>query len=560
MGGSLGLGLLLLAGSGCYGGRNDLAPGDGGGADSPAESDDGEPGEPVGCDGGTPVVTPRPLRRLNPIQYQNTMRALLGDPGFVAEYDATEALIPERGVRQLRDGAELAFSRRDQWTAAVIPCDVDGPTDDACAEQFIDEFAPQAFRRPLSGEERDWLQGVYYDARAELGFADAMEVLVTATLQSPALIYLVEEGTAVEGAPAELRRLTDHEVASRLSYFLWDTMPDDELRRAADAGELTTDDGISAQVERLLEDTRTEARIQQLIWDWMELDGGQLHFALEESDKDAQLYPEFGPGLTDAMRTELMAFVADVMRDDASFDRLLTSTRAYVNGPLAELYGVSGPIDADTWEWVELPAGQRAGLLTRAAFLTVFSSKTVQSPIRRGVFTLEHALCVTLGDPPPDVDDTPIGGDDPVGGEAPQTVRELTDARTEGADCSGCHNVINPIGFSYEHYDAIGRWRDQEVVSGLPIDSNGMVLASDVDGPVADAVELSARLADSAQVRGCFAEHWFSQAVGGQVGELDQCAHDRITEAFTADGDLRQLVVAIALSDSFRYVNLGEVE
>jgi hypothetical protein len=566
--GALGVGLLLFASTGCYQGVSSFARDDDHGSAGDAGSDAGDEsgaedgGEPAGCDGGAPMVAARPLRRLTPGQYQNTMRDLLGDPGFVAQYDATEPVITERAVRQLRDGAELALSRRAEWTAAVFPCDIEGASDDACADGFIDQLAPRAFRRPLQGEEREWLRGVYLDARAELGFTDAMEVLAATVLQAPAMIYLEELGTPVEGAPETLRRLTDHELASRLSYFLWDTMPDDALRQAADAGALTTNEGLRAQVERLLDDPRAEARIQRLLWSWLQLDGGRLHFSLEEAQKRADLYPEYGPALQEAMRTELEAFVADVLRSDAGFEQLLTSNRAYVNGPLAALYGVQGgPVGEDEWAWVELPATQRAGVLTRAAFLSVFSNTAAQSPIRRGTFTLEEVLCMPLGDPPPDVDDTPIdGGEQPGEDGEPvvMTVREATEARTAGTECRGCHSLINPVGYAFEHYDAIGRWQDDELVSGRPVDASGLLQGTDVDGPVMGARALSEALAGSAQVRACFAERWLEEALGGALGELDQCTHDRVTEAFTSRGDLRQLVVAIALSDGFRHVNLAD--
>lgn len=566
------MGMLLLASTGCYqgvsgfGGQGDdqgSAGNDGSG--SAGESGDESGGEALGCDGGAPTTAPRPLRRLTPAQYQTTMRDLLGDPGFVAEYDALEPVITERAVRQLRDGAELALGRRAEWSATVFPCDIEGPSDDACADAFIDDFAPRAFRRPLAAEEREWLRGVYLDARAELGFTDAMEVLAATVLQAPAMIYLEELGTPVEGAPDTLRRLTDHELASRLSYFLWDTMPDDALRQAADAGALSTDAGLRSQVDRLLADPRAQARIQRLLWSWLQLDGGQLHFSLEEADKQAELYPEYGPALQDAMRTELEAFVADVLQGDASFERLLTSNRAYVNGPLAALYGVQGgPVGEDEWAWVELPGSQRAGVLTRAAFLSVFANTAAQSPIRRGTFTLEEVLCMPLGDPPPDVDDTPIDGSEQPGDDGEpvvMTIRAATEARTGEAQCRGCHGLINPVGFAFEHYDAIGRWQDDEVVSGLPVDASGLLQGTDVDGPVEGAVELGQKLAGSAQVRACFAERWLEEALGGELGELDQCAQDRVTEAFTTSGDMRELVTAIVLSSSFRHVNLaGEAE
>ncbi|MCA9709511.1 MAG: DUF1592 domain-containing protein [Myxococcales bacterium] len=559
----LGLGALLGVVSGCYAGRGDHAGPDEGADTSgdAGESSDGDDAEPLACDGLTPVVAARPMHRLTPDQYENTMRDLLGDPGFVAEYDATEPVIAERGVRQLRDGAELALGRRDQWTASVFPCDIDVDQDDACADAFIDDFAPRAFRRPLTDAERQWLRGAYLDARAQVGFTDAMEVLAATVLQAPAMIYLEEQGTPIEGAPDEIRKLTDHELASRLSYFLWDTMPDDELRAAADAGGLHGEAVLRGQVERMLQDPRAQGRLQRLMWTWLQLDGGTLHFALEDAAKDAGLYPEYDPALQSAMREELEAFIADVLTGSGSFDQLMTSPRAWVNGPLAALYGVQGPQGPDEWAWVDLPADQRSGILTRAAFLTVFASTAAQSPIRRGTFTLEEVLCLQLGEPPPNVDDSPVdGGEQPGGAGEVLTVRQATDARTSDGQCFGCHSLINPVGYAYEHYDAIGRWQDDEVVSGLPVDSSGNLVGTDVDGPVADALELSSRLAGSAQVRGCFATRWFEEAVGGALGELDGCAQDRIVETFTADGDLRELVTAIALSDSFRHVNLGPIE
>ncbi|MEM9453176.1 MAG: DUF1592 domain-containing protein [Myxococcota bacterium] len=560
---TLGLGALVSA-AGCYTGMHDhTAPDDDGSADvGPTEpGDDDEPGdEPLACDGQFAVVAPRAMRRLTPAQYENTMRDLLGDPGFVAEYDATEPVIAERGVRQLRDGAELALTRRDQWTVPVFPCEITGGEQAGCAEAFIESFAPRAFRRPLRDEERQWLLDVYLDARGQIGFADAMEVLASTVLQAPSLVYLEEQGTPVQGAPDEIRKLTDHELASRLSYFLWDTMPDDTLRESADAGRLHGEDELHAQVERMLADPRAQQRLQGLMWTWLQLDGGMLHFSLEDADKQPELYPEYDPALQDAMRVELEAFVADVLTSDASFERLMTSNRAYVNAPLAALYGVdAGPLGPDQWTWVDLPAAQRSGLLTRAAFLTVFASTAAQSPIRRGTFTLEEVLCMELGDPPPDVDDSPIDGGEQPEGEV-LTVRQATDARTGDGQCFSCHGLINPVGYAFEHYDAIGRWQDQEVQSGLPVDSSGQLQGTDVDGPVADALELSQRLAGSDQVRRCFATRWFEEALGGAVGELDGCAHDRIVEAFTAGGDLRELVSAIVLSDSFRHVNLGSIE
>lgn len=522
------------------------------GGESPARP--GRPGggpEVVSCADDTVGVGARPLRRLTPGQWQNTVRDLVGDPTFTASYDDTEPVINDRGVRQLRDSAEDAVARRAMWTEPVFACDVDGAEDPDCAAQTIERFGARAFRRPLRDDERTWLQGVYGDLRAELPFDEAMEALVEVILQSPQVVYFDETG----GTPGEVRELTDHELATRLSYFLWNRPPDAELRGLADDGRLEGD-ALRAQARRLLADPAAEQAVQDFMWSWMQLDGGRQHFSLDAARKDEGRFPQDGPELRAAMRTELRAFVRRVLvEEQGDFTQLLTDRRAYVNGPLAALYGVDGPADADTWEWVELPAGQRAGLLTRAAFLTVYAGAEVPSPIRRGVYVLENVLCQHLDEPPANASDVPV-----VGGEIDGqvlTVRQDVEAKTQGSGCQHCHGLINPIGFAFGHYDAMGAWMDVEHGTGLDIDSSGWLTGTDSDREVADALELSATLAASGQVRSCFAEHWVQTALGSIEGE-DQCAVRAVQERFAETGDFADLIVAIVESDAFRYVRVEE--
>lgn len=556
-----------LCGAGCYAG---LGAG-GGGADG---ADDGGPGgsaDDGGSGGGTdgdpsavcnddiPKALPTPLRRLSPRQYQNTIRDLFGDDAFVPTYDDLEIIATERGVRQLRGDAEAVLARREAWTKPVFPCDTAGATDDACAQDFITSFGRRAFRRPLSDDEIATLTGVYQAARDELGFADAMDVTLATILQAPATLYLTEFGDPVEGAPDNIRQLTDHELASRLSYFLWDTMPDDELFAAAEAGELRGG-GLAEQTERMLADPRAEGKVQDFVWDWMQLAGGTLHFPLEETLKDPELFPDYGPALQEAMRTEFEAFVRSVYFSDepASFERLFTDNRAYVNASMAALYGVSGPADDATWDWVDLKPEQRAGVLTRAAFLTVFSAANVQSPIRRGVYVIEQALCTDLGTPPPNANNVPVGGGDGVddnGNPVTRTVREDVEYRTSAPTCASCHNTINPAGFAFENYDPIGRWQTEEIATGLPIDGSGELRGTDVDGPVANAVELSQHLTQSRKAHDCYADRWLFAATGAPATNIDPCIHDAILESFATTGDMRKLLVAIVSSETFRYIN-----
>ena len=254
------------------------------------------------------------------------------------------------------------------------------------------------------------------------------------------------------------------------------------------------------------------------------------------------------------MRIETAAFVTRTFFEEGTFDKLFTGTYAYVNEDLALLYGVDPP--AEGYDWVDLDADERAGLLTRAAFLTVLSTRDVTAPIRRGVWVMEHALCNELGEPPANVDDSPVEGGE-VDGEI-LTVREDVEQRTADQECQGCHGLINPIGFTFEHYDAIGRFQLDEVTSGLPIDSSGEVKASDVDGPVEDAVELSEKLAGSRQVRGCFAKEWSQSALGALEGELDSCSQTQIQEEFLETGDLHELLISIISSNAFRFINVSE--
>ena len=193
--------------------------GEEGGSEGSEGADTGEPDE-VGCEGSAPVISARPLRRLTPVQYRNTVRVLFGDEEFEPSYDDLEYITTERGVRQFRDDASEITSRRDQWTVDVFGCDTTGAVNDQCAADFVDSFGHLAFRRPLTDEERGRLMNTYDAAKAEFGFGDAMNILLQTTLQSTPFLYLVEEGTPVEGAPENIRKLTDHEVASRLNYFL----------------------------------------------------------------------------------------------------------------------------------------------------------------------------------------------------------------------------------------------------------------------------------------------------------------------------------------------------
>lgn len=505
------------------------------------------------CAGTTVALADLPLRRLSSAQYTATVRDLLGDPGFAAPLDDDAQVITERGVRQLRDAAEQAIARKAEWSRDVFPCDTAGPRDEACVRELITDFGGRAFRRPVTPEEHAGLMDVYRATVADLTFAESLEVVVEVILQSPQLVYVDDgDGTRAPGTYP----LDGFSIASRLSYFLWGTMPDDLLFQAAAAGRLIEPAGLRAEAERMLADPRAAKTIERFVWRWLQLDGGRLHHALEDAIKDDALFPEYGPALQAAMRTELEAFVRRVvLTEGGTFQDLLESRWAYVNAELAELYGVANGPSGQDWAWVELPATERAGILTRAAFLTVFASAKVQSPIRRGVFVIEELLCGELGDPPPNANDVPVVGGTVEG--VVRTVRQDVEARTSGDTCAGCHSVINPTGFAFERFDAIGRHRTTELGTRLPIDSSGALRGSDVDGPVAGALELSRKLGSSRVAQACFARRWASAALGQQLHTVDRCFVEQQTPRFFASGSVRDLILDLVTSAAFRSVVIG---
>lgn len=565
---------VLLALSGCYSGASveasaqtdGVSDSAGSGAGETGSATDGETegndeggsGEPAGsCFDG---LEPRELQRLSATQARNTLRDLFGVPDLEITYADETDPITELGVRQLRSSADAVLAVRDAWAGDVFGCDTVGAADDVCAESFIRSFGTKAFRRPITDGEVDALLSVYETAvyGEQLSFADSLDVVLSTMLQSPSFVYVFEDGAPVDDAQGVLE-LDGYTLASRLSYFLWNTMPDDALFAAAEAGELSTPDGLEQQVERMLESPRAQDRLRSLVTKWLHIDGAGLRLVLEDAVKEPDLYPEFSPALLEAMRVEVNALVDRALSSgESGFDELLMSREAYVNASLAELYGVQGPADDESWAWVTLPSEERAGILTRGAFLAVHAGQRVQSPIARGVYVLEEILCAELGSPPPTANDTPIepGADDP---EGPLTVRELVEVRTmDNPTCAACHALINPTGYLFEHYDALGRWRSTEVQSGLQIDAQGALTLGDVAGPMPNAVKLSESLVDSGDARACFAKRWAQTALDAET--FDPCTEEEVVKAFVETGDMRALLAGIVRSPAFRYARVGGEE
>jgi hypothetical protein len=507
---------------------------------------------PGGPECATPQVGPERIQRLTPREYTNSLRALLSNDSLEPVLDADrEPLATLDAVRKWYNAADAAVPSTLSWLGSAGSCD---PSDDeACAEQFYQRFAERAFRRPLQDDEREWLASSWAGLPAAASLALRLEVMGELILQAPQFLYVYSAGT-----PAGAVNVLDgYARAERLSYFLWDAPPDAELLAAAAGGGLDTPAGMREQAERLLSDERAKPVLRTFLSEWLELDGGTILPSLDDTPKDARLFPGFDDVMRESMRRELESFMDYVMFEaDGSLDALFGSTRAYVNAPLAELYGVPGPESADEWAWVNLDETQRAGMLTRAGFLSVHASQSVTSPIRRGVHLLKEVLCVKLPSPPANVDNTPV---EITGGEV-RTVRQATLVRTGSATCAACHSRINELGFAFEHYDAIGRWQDEEAKTGAVIDASAdlSLSGSSLQGSVDGALELSRLLAQSPEVAACATERWFEVALRRSPVELDACSVQRIRTKTSETRSIRELLLAMVESDAFLNVNHGE--
>jgi hypothetical protein len=493
------------------------------------------------------------MRRLSRTEYNNTVRDLLSDTtrpadafvpdeqllGFAAGLSVSSVL-----VEQYRTAAEQLGANAAADVEGLLGCAPQAAENDPCAEGFIESFARRAYRRPLETEERDGLRLLYGTAAVSYGSQKAVELVIQAVLQSPQFLYRIETGipSGVDGVVA----LTAHEMASRLSYFLWQTTPTDELLAAADAGELDTVEGIERLARTMVADDRARDTVKSFHEQWLELE------ELETTGKDEAIYPGFDDTMRAAMREETLKFVEYAMFEGGgSVETLLTSPVSFVNDTIAPLYGLSSA-GAD-FTRTDLDPTQRAGLLTQPSILSIFSKANQSSPVHRGKFVRERLLCHELQPPPPGLVIVPPDLDPTL------PTRERFAQHSENEACAACHQLTDRIGFGFEHYDGIGRHREMD--GDFEVDASGELIATrDADGPFYGVIELAERLAASSQVKDCIASNWFIYAFGRSItNTLDVCSRARLFEAFEASGyNVRELLVAMVGTDAFRYRRLPQ--
>jgi hypothetical protein len=505
------------------------------------------------------------LRRLTHSQYNNTVRDLLGDYSRPADRFPPEDFVNgfknqlrTQGMPPLLAEAYSSAAEKLALNAfragdvnGLLPCKPSSARDVKCRDQFVQAFGLRAFRRPLNDVELRRYAALFSAQAAKSGkFLEGARVVVEAMLQSPKFLFHVESRLRAEGASA-----SDYEIASRLSYFLWDTMPDRRLLEAAANGELRTADGLERVARSMLNQPPARQAVDEFLAQWLRFD------RVLASVKDRRRYPEFTPELAAMMVQETRMLLDNLVWSDGNFMEAFTAEYSFLNADLASLYGVPAP--SGEFELVRFPAdSRRSGLLGQASFLTSNAGPVETSPTARGIFIREQLLCQHVPNPPPGVN-TQVPE---PSADRPLLRRQRMQMHVENPTCATCHRLMDPIGFGLENYDAVGRWRDKEVIefesSGpkrnaagkkieLPIDGKGEI-AGLANSAFSEPRAIGRLLAESRACQECVVKQLFRYTFGRLETAADR---ETVRNTFATFRDSRfrfkELLVALVRAPQF---------
>lgn len=554
MGARFSTALLLLSLAGCTGSiTGPQAP-----ASSPSTSPSTPPtqtpsGRYVCNDKIHPAVTQ--ARRLTEVEYQNAISDVFdgrlapstkypGSAGKSVTGFSTEAVfndIGASGAEQLMFAAEDVALQLPAALAQMTPCATSAPNE-ACANTFLDTYGTRAYRRPLSTAERTELLDEYRAGVASgASFTESMAMLVDHLLQMPQFLYLAE------GAAGADRPLNGYELASRLSFMLTDSIPDDALLAAAPG--LTDPATLTAQATRLLASTKANTTIARFFREWT----GTVQ--VTSADKNPTAFPFFNDAYAQSMNDSFDRFVIDQVRNQGTLRTLLRSTDAFVDPTMASFFGVTAPPQGQ-WAKVSLDRQRYSGVVTQPAMLASLAHESETSFVFRGRFIRKHLLCENLGAPPADAQS--VFGSLPL--PPNPTGKDISAVVVARAECSGCHSLMNPAGLAFEQFDAVGRYRTT-YGSGKTIDPSGVLPnvgakpgVAGHDLTFADQTAMMEQLANEPQVSVCMATQMFRFTVSRMDTPADACAIQAIGDALTASGGtLSQAIMTMTATDAFTH-------
>ena len=494
-----------------------------------------------------PNLGPTPLRRLTRVEYRNTVADLfeiaapsnadLPDDGADSQGFTTttsQPISPEGALKYFEVATTVGESLMAKLPA-LFPC-ADGQSEDKCIRELLASTGTKIFRRPLTEDEHDHFATVFAKARTDEATVDEAVLTVLQTmLVSPQFLFIMEPSQASASEPT---KLDSWQVATRLSYLLWQTTPDAELLDAASRDELVTKPAVAAQTKRMLDSPRAKAAVAAFFDQWLMLRD------IEKVQKDPDIFPDVTELAIAALARESRMFVEDLFwSHDGSLGRLFISPSRVRNATLSEFYGDSLS-EADDPELVEDAVTERSfGLFSQAGFLMGISKNDDHSAIFRGKLVHSRLFCKPIFLPPPGVA-TPLPAIEPG-----VTGRERIEMHTGSGVCVSCHGQFNPFGFALEHFDATGRWREME--GELAIDTAAEVAGSDL-GPFDGARDLSSKLANSEQVHECAVSQMFQYAMRREITSDDACGLASLNRIFSdSELSMKQLLVAITQSDAF---------
>lgn len=528
-------------------------PGGTGGTGAGANTSTGGAGGPVLIATNPPPFQPATgmLRRLTRTQFRNAVKDVFNVEVNIGELDADSwngnfanvgaatVITSERGVEQYNTAVETAVNavfadatKRMQ----LIGCTPTGRDNDTCIRTYLQTLGSRAWRRPLESAELTALVTLATKAATDLGNAiEGARWATVALFTSPHFLYRAELGAPSNGT----LRYTGHEMASRLSFLIWNSLPDKMLLDQASGGMLGTADGIRAAAIRLLEAPAGREAVAAFAEDYMRMD------RVLTQAKDASMFPDYTASLQTAMVRDMReTWAINTFDDKASALDLFTTTKVYVNSELAKLYGIDATgLTPTTFAVRSLPAnGPRAGILTKAGFLSQFANQQEGSPTLRGKFIRDALLCTPVPAPPGNVD---VVLDEPPA-DMPQTKRQRLELHRTAPACANCHSMMDPLGLPLENFDAIGKYRTTD--HGLPIDPS-----SEFDGtPVADARGLGVAASKSVTAANCLVRRYYAYALGYPERPADGTILNTLAAKFQSSGfKLRELILDVVTSDAF---------